>query len=105
MNELGLALDSYLAVRRALGFKLVREGQMLRRFVEYAHQQRASFVTTAIAQAWANQSNNALYQSINTKYHLVNPVESENPSQRAAQAITNEPSFATATSGLSPGPA
>ncbi len=60
MNELGLALDSYLAMRRALGFKLVREGQMLCRFVEYAHQQRASFVTTAIAQAWANQSNNAL---------------------------------------------
>ncbi len=59
MNELGLALDSYLAVRRALGFKLDRAEHELRKFVRYAHQQQASIVTTALALDWATQSNNA----------------------------------------------
>ena len=59
MNELGLALDSYLAVRRALGFKLDREEHELRKFVKYAQQQQASIVTTALALDWATQSNNA----------------------------------------------
>ena len=35
MNDLGLALDSYLAVRRALGFKLERHEYELRKFVKY----------------------------------------------------------------------
>ncbi len=35
MNELGLALDSYLAVRRALGFKLDRAEYELGKFVEF----------------------------------------------------------------------
>lgn len=59
MNKLGLALDSYLAVRRALGFKLKREEQKLRQFVKYAQEQKSSIVTTALALAWATQSNNA----------------------------------------------
>jgi integrase len=59
MNELGLALDSYLAVRHTLGFKLKRNEHMLRRFVEYANKQQSSIVTTALALAWATQSNNA----------------------------------------------
>ena len=59
MNELGLALDSYLAVRRALGFKLERAEYLLRKFVKYAQQQQSSIVTTALALDWATQSNNA----------------------------------------------
>ncbi len=59
MNGLGLALDSYLAVRRALGFKLDRAEHELRKFVRYAHQQQASIVTTALAWDWATESNNA----------------------------------------------
>jgi len=59
MNDLGLALDSYLAVRRALGFKLERNEHMLRRFVEYAQEQQSSIVTTELALAWATQSNTA----------------------------------------------
>ena len=59
MNALELALDSYLDVRRALGFKLERHERMLRSFVEYAQEQRSSIVTTALALAWAAQSNNA----------------------------------------------
>jgi len=59
LNELGLALDSYLDVRRALGFKLDRAEYLLRKFVEYAQQQHCSTVTTAFALDWATQSNNA----------------------------------------------
>ena len=59
MNALGLALDSYLAVRRALGFKLEEAEYLLRKFVEYARQQHSSIVTTALALDWATQSNNA----------------------------------------------
>ncbi len=59
MNDLGLALDSYMAVRRALGFKLDRAEYLLRKFVKYMQQQQASIVTTALALDWATQSNNA----------------------------------------------
>ena len=59
MNNLGLALDSYLALRRALGFKLDRAEYLLRKFVKYMQQQQSSILTTALALDWATQSNNA----------------------------------------------
>jgi integrase/recombinase XerD len=59
MSELGQAVDSYLAVRRALGFKLDRTEHELRRFVDYAQEQQSPTVTTALALAWASRSNNA----------------------------------------------
>ncbi len=59
MNALGLALDSYLAVRRALGFKLDRHEHELRKFVSYMQQRQVSIVTTALALDWATQSSNA----------------------------------------------
>lgn len=63
MNDLGLglglALDSYLAVRRALGFKLDRAEYLLRKFVKYMQQKQSSIVTIALALDWATQSNNA----------------------------------------------
>ena len=54
MSELRQALDTYLAVRRALGFKLDRVEDMLRSFVDYARWQGVSFVTTEQALAWAS---------------------------------------------------
>ena len=68
MNDLGLALDSYLAVRRALGFKLARDEYELRRFVEYAQERQSPIVTTAMALDWATQSQNAA--SITQAKHL-----------------------------------
>jgi integrase len=59
MNDLGLALNSYLDLRRALGFKLHRGEHELRRFVEYVQEQQSSTVTTALALAWVSRSNNA----------------------------------------------
>jgi integrase/recombinase XerD len=38
MTDLRQALDDYLAIRRALGFKLQRVGQMLPGFVTYMEQ-------------------------------------------------------------------
>jgi integrase len=45
----------YLAIRRAFGFKLDRQGQLLLQFVDYADGLGLHHVTTAAAVAWARQ--------------------------------------------------
>lgn len=47
------ALDDYLAVRRALGYKLERPGQLLAQFVAYLDQAGVDTVTVTHALAWA----------------------------------------------------
>lgn len=59
MTALGRALAAYLRTRRALGFKLKREGELLPQFVAYLDERGASFVTTAAAIAWAAQPRDA----------------------------------------------
>jgi len=59
MSPLHQALEEYLAVRRALGFKLREAGSTLRRFVEFAEQKGASFITTELALSWAQQPSEA----------------------------------------------
>ena len=49
------ALQDYLTVRRALGFKLAENGRQLADFVDYLHGAGASTVTTELALAWATQ--------------------------------------------------
>ena len=49
------ALNDYLAVRRALGFKLAENGRLLPDFVAYLDAAGASTVTTELAVAWATQ--------------------------------------------------
>jgi len=53
MTGLRGALDDYLAVRRALGFKLERPGQLLADFTGYLEAAGAPSVTTELALAWA----------------------------------------------------
>ncbi len=53
MSELRKALNEYLAVRRALGFKLKTQGRMLYNFVDFADGQGASFITRDLALRWA----------------------------------------------------
>ena len=53
MSVLGKHLEDYLALRRSLGFKLGRPGQMLAGFVGYLEQAGAETVTTGHALAWA----------------------------------------------------
>jgi integrase len=47
------ALEDYLALRRALGFRLATAGRLLGQFVSYLEARGASTITTADALAWA----------------------------------------------------
>jgi len=53
MSELRKALQEYLAVRWALGFKLREQGRLLHNFVDFAKRQGASFITKNLALRWA----------------------------------------------------
>lgn len=53
------ALTDYLKTRRALGFKLKRDGDLLPDFVAFLAARRCSYVTTAAAIAWASQPRDA----------------------------------------------
>lgn len=55
MSRLSAALQDYLAIRRAVGFRLKLVGWVLTRFVAYADQIGAETVTTDLAVAWATQ--------------------------------------------------
>ena len=55
MNTLRQAVQEYLTLRRSLGFKLSKPGKLLPAFVKFMEQHRASFITTKLALAWAQQ--------------------------------------------------
>ena len=47
------ALDDYLALRRALGFRLATAGRLLGQFVSWLEDRGASTITTEDALEWA----------------------------------------------------
>ncbi len=53
MSDLRHALDDYLAIRRALGFKLERAGLLLGDFVSHMEAKGATTITIDAALAWA----------------------------------------------------
>jgi hypothetical protein len=55
MSTLREAVREYLAMRRALGFKLKETGKGLLDFITFMGQQRASFITRQLAFKWAQQ--------------------------------------------------
>lgn len=55
MNTLRQAVQEYLSMRRALGFKLHEAGKALLDFAMFMKQHRASYITQALALAWAQQ--------------------------------------------------
>lgn len=55
MSTLRELLHDYLAMRRALGFKLRTEGTALLSFVAFMEQARAESISTDLALAWAKQ--------------------------------------------------
>ena len=59
MSDLSSHLEDYLAMRRALGFKLGKEGRLLRDYATFAEAAGASTVTTGLAVAWAILPRNA----------------------------------------------
>ena len=59
MNTLRQATHEYLSMRRSLGFKLREAGKALLDFVIFMEQHRATYITEALALAWAKQPENA----------------------------------------------
>jgi integrase/recombinase XerD len=55
MSALDQAVQDYLDVRRALGYKLAQHGRVLPDFVAYLEAAGASTVTTELAVSWATQ--------------------------------------------------
>lgn len=55
MNSLREAVQEYLALRRALGFKLREAGRGLLDFVTFMEQHRAAYITQPLALTWAQQ--------------------------------------------------
>jgi integrase/recombinase XerD len=55
VSALAAAAEDYLRVRRALGYKLARQGRQLHQFVAHLEQAGASTVTIEHAIAWATQ--------------------------------------------------
>ncbi len=58
MTTLRQAVQEYLRMRRALGFKLHDAGKGLLDFVTFMEQHRAFYITQALALAWAQQPSN-----------------------------------------------
>jgi integrase/recombinase XerD len=59
MSQLSSHIEDYLAMRRALGFKLQKEGRLLPEFAAFAEATGASTLTTDVAVAWAILPQNA----------------------------------------------
>jgi integrase/recombinase XerD len=55
MNTLREAVQEYLTMRRALGFKLHETGTRLLDFVKFMEHQRATYITQQLALRWAQQ--------------------------------------------------
>lgn len=60
MTMLRQAIDSYLALRQSLGFKLKNTSIYLRDFARFMEEHRADYVSTALALEWATQRRNVL---------------------------------------------
>jgi integrase/recombinase XerD len=58
MNTLREAVGEYLDMRRGLGFKLQEAGRGLIDFITFLEQHNASYITQALALAWAQQPPN-----------------------------------------------
>ena len=52
MKTLHQELDRYLEIRRSLGYKLATEERILRRFVAFVRQSRASHITSELFLRW-----------------------------------------------------
>ena len=56
MSALRARAGEYLAMRRALGFKLTTQGRHLMSFARFCEERGASRVTTDLAVEWATQT-------------------------------------------------
>lgn len=61
MTKLRRAIDSYLALRRSLGFKLVGTSICLRDFAHFMEERHADYISRELAVEWATQRGNAAH--------------------------------------------
>lgn len=59
MSRLHEAVRRYLSLRRALGYKLEREGRLLPDFANFVQAHDSQYITTELALRWACQSSGA----------------------------------------------
>lgn len=71
MKKLRRALEEYLQIRRALGFKLPQAAGLLRQFVAFADHEGSSFVSKKLALKWATQPPNVLRSTWAERLRLV----------------------------------
>ncbi len=71
MSDLGRHIQEYLALRRAVGFKLLGEGQLLADFARYADAIGEHTVTTRTALAWARQPASASHNYLSRRLRAV----------------------------------
>lgn len=55
MTPVSELVQEYLRLRRALGYRLEREGRLLPKFAAFLDARRSPYITTALALAWATQ--------------------------------------------------
>lgn len=60
MTEIGSAVADYLAVRRALGYKLADHAWRLADFASFLEARGAGSITTELALAWATEPEHVL---------------------------------------------
>ena len=58
MNPLAKGIRDYLAMRRSLGFKLVRHEAGLKEFASFLARKRSPHITVSLALEWATQDAN-----------------------------------------------
>ena len=71
MKTLAQHLQDYLTLRRSLGFKLRQADCLLRQFIRFADEQRASYLTTPLAVRWATQPTEVLPVTLAGRYQIV----------------------------------
>jgi integrase len=71
MSPLRQALADYLAVRRVLGYRLVRAEKLLAQFLTYVEARGEDHLTTATALAWATLSPGAHRSWVSTRLSIV----------------------------------
>lgn len=71
MSELREAMTEYLALRRSLGFELLKVEDTLRSFVAFAESQSASHLTIDLALRWVKLSTAKEAATLADRFHIV----------------------------------
>lgn len=71
MSRLQQSLAEYLRLRRALGFKLEREGRWLPRFIDFLEHRDSDRITTSLAVRWAMASPSGSAPSMHARLRMV----------------------------------